>query len=130
MGWCKKMESILANIPKGTDPETSFVCDNIDKGRRTADGTILWNNYGTHPPVVAKGLRSYMEKYHLSDNYMVKEMKLSDVELKNLITTDDRFLGAIVWLVGHPDRWGDHPPVNERGMVLGEHVRFVNPELD
>jgi len=79
---------------------------------------------------VVKGLRSYMEKYHLSDTYMVKEMKLSDEELKNLITTDDRFLGAIVWLVGHPDRWGDHPPVNKRGMVLGEHVRFVDPELD
>lgn len=123
-------ESVIDSLPKGADPEESFVCDNIDQGRRMSDGTILWNNYGTHPPVVVQSLKSYMNLYGLSNVYTVEEMKLSDDELKDLVTSDDRFLGAIIWLIGHPDRWGVHPPVNERGIVLGEHVRFVNPELD
>ncbi len=49
--------------------------------------------------------------------------------LRLLISEDTHFLGAILWLVGHPDRWGERPPVNERGMVLGEHVRFLEPRL-
>jgi len=43
---------------------------------------------------------------------------------------DDQFLGAIVWLVGLPERWGRHPLVSKKRLVLGEHVRFVDPELD
>lgn len=122
-------QTIIDSLPKGKDPETSFVCDDIDQGRRL-NGTIFWDNYGTHPPVVVRELDLYMDKNGLSDLYTVKEMTLSDEELMVLAESDDAFLGAIVWLIGHPDRWREHPPVNERGIVLGEHVRFVNPELD
>ncbi len=122
-------QSIIDSLPKGKDPEISFVCDDIDQGRRL-NGTIFWDNYGAHPPVVVQELNTYMDRYGLSDIYTVKEMTLSDEELINMVDLDDEFLGAIVWLIGHPARWGDHPPVNDRGIVLGEHVRFVNPELD
>jgi len=123
-------EGILADFPKGLDPETAFVCNNIDQGRRGPGNTIRWNNYGTHPPVVVKQLNHYIADHHLASLYTLQEVKADDAQLKDLISTDEHFLGAIVWLVGHPERWGAHPPVNDRGMVLGEHVRFVAPKLD
>ncbi len=123
-------DTILYSFPWGKDPETSFVCDNVDQGRRNKDGSIHWNNYGAHPPVVISTLKMFMKLYGISSLYEVKEMKLSDEQLKNLIKNNDHFLGAIVWLVGHPERWGSHPKVNSKGLVLGEHVRFVDPELD
>ncbi len=55
-------DTILANIPKGTDPETSFVCEDISKGRRNKDGSIRWNNYGTHAPVVANTINGYLDR--------------------------------------------------------------------
>jgi hypothetical protein len=122
-------DTILYSFPWGTDPEKSFVCDNVDAGRRNKDGSIHWNNYGTHPPLVVKTLQSYLHMYGLDASYEVREMKLSDADLRNLAANNERFLGAVVWLVGHPERWGEHPPV-KNGIVLGEHVRFVDPELD
>ena len=122
-------DTILYSFPWGKNPETSFVCDNVDEGRRNKDGSIHWNNYGTHPPVIVKALDTYMKMYGLASLYEVKEMSLSDAELKKLAAGNDKFLGAIVWLVGHPERWGTHPAV-KNGIVLGEHVRFVDPELD
>ena len=123
-------DSILSSIPKGTDPETSFVCDDIMAGRRNKDGSIHWNNYGTHPPVVVRSIESRLQKDGLSGVWTVRELKADDGRLRSLIANDPSFMGAIVWLVGHPERWGERPPVNERGMVLGEHVRFLEPTLD
>lgn len=122
-------QDVLDQMPKGTNPETSFVCDNIDQGRRAADGSIRWNNYGTHPPVVIQSLEYWLRMNNKTSLYSIEEDQLSDEQLRDLCRNDDRFLGAIVWVVGHPDRWGQNPAVNERGMVLGEHVRYVNPEL-
>ena len=123
-------DEILASYPKGSDPETSFVCENINRGRRTADGTILWDNYGTHPPVVVENINHWLKIRHMENSYSVQEEVLTDLQLKKLCREDDTFLGAIVWLIGHPERWGETPPANERGMVLGEHVRFIDPQLD
>jgi len=122
-------DTILYSFPWGSDPEKSFVCDNVDGGRRNRDGSIHWTNYGTNPPVVAGAVESYMNMYGRSPLYEVKVMSLSDGELKKLAAHNDRFLGAIVWLVGHPERWGTKPP-SHNGLQLGEHVRFVDPELD
>jgi ABC-type nickel/cobalt efflux system permease component RcnA len=122
-------DEILASIPKGTDPETAFVCDNINSGRRNKDGSIHWNNYGTHAPVVAKAINEYLVKRGKGESWNAKELDANDDRLRKLIADDPDFRGAVVWVVGHPERWGAHPPVNERGMVLGEHVRFVAPEL-
>jgi hypothetical protein len=121
---------ILATIPRsGSDPEHDFVCDDLQGGRRNADGSINWNNYGTHPPVVVAELSRRMAERDLSSRYAVRELRADDALLRSLVVNDPHFLGAIVWLVGHPERWGNHPPVNERGMVLGEHVRFLEPHL-
>ena len=122
--------AILDIIPKdGTDPEHFFVCDDIDAGRRNRDGSIHWNNYGTHPPVVVNIINSFMRLYHANSSWSVQEMHADDVQLREMIRNDPSFRGAILWLVGHPERWGTNPPVNERGMVLGEHVRFLEPVL-
>ncbi len=124
-------DDILSIIPTaGKDPEKSFVCDNIRGGRRNTDGSIHWDNYGAHPPVLEKFLSDEINENGLADNYYIAEMKADDDELRDLMVNNSQFVGAIVWLVGHPDRWGYHPPVNERGMVLGEHVRFLDPVLD
>jgi hypothetical protein len=123
-------DEILSTIPRsGQDPEKAFVCDELGGGRRNKDGSIHWNNYGAHPPVLAAELTRRMAAAGISGRYTVRELKADDGELRRLIASDPRFLGAIVWLVGHPERWGEHPKVNERGMVLGEHVRFLEPEL-
>jgi len=123
-------DDILATIPHaGKDPERFFVCDDIRAGRRNADGSIHWDNYGAHPPVVVAELSRRLSEAGLSDRYAVREMRAEDLALRELITADPDFLGAIVWLVGHPERWGIRPPVNPRGMVLGEHVRFLEPAL-
>jgi hypothetical protein len=123
-------DEILASLPKGgIDPERFFVCDDIRGGRKNADGSIHWNNYGTHPPVVAAELRRRLQAAALEERYIVRELHADDTALRAIIRNDPRFLGAIVWLVGHPERWGSSPPVNERGMVLGEHVRFFEPAL-
>jgi hypothetical protein len=122
-------DDILSTIPcSGTDPEKAFVCDDIEGGRRL-NGKILWNNYGTHPPVVVAEIEHRLAAAGLSSKYMAVELSAADAELRSLIASDPRFLGAILWLVGHPERWGEKPPVNERGMVLGEHVRFLEPRL-
>jgi hypothetical protein len=121
---------ILKTIPQeGKDPERAFVCDEIDSGRRNPDGSIHWNNYGAHPPVVLAELSRRLSEWGLADRYTIIEARAKDAQLKSLIKTDERFIGAIVWVVGHPDRWGPHPAVNERGMVAGEHVRFIEPAL-
>ena len=123
-------DDILASIPRdGTDPERFFVCDDIRGGRRNANGSIHWNNYGTHPPVIIAELERRLKAAGRADLYAVRELRADDAALRSLIREDPRFLGAIVWLVGHPERWGKKPPVNERGMVLGEHVRFLEPRL-
>lgn len=124
-------DGILGDMPRaGVDPEKYFVCDDLMGKRTRPDGSIYWNNYGTHPPVIVEFAGKYMDEAGVADLYEVKEEKLSDAELKALAKDDPKFLGAIVWIVGHPKRWGYHPPVNERGMVLGEHVWFVGPSLD
>ncbi len=123
-------DDILATIPRGgTDPERAFVCDDIQGGRRNADGSIHWNNYGAHPPVVVAELMRWMAERGVADRYVVREMRADDAKFRLFIVNDPSFLGAIVWLVGHPESWGLHPQVNERGMVLGEHVRFLEPAL-
>ena len=123
-------DEILSDIPRnGTDPEKYFVCDNINSGRKNKDGSIHWNNYGTHPPVVVNELEKLLARYGKSNEISVTEEKLTDSQLSAL-TADPSFRGAVVWVVGHPERWGTHPEVNERGMVLGEHVRFVLPTKD
>jgi hypothetical protein len=122
-------DQILATIPrKGSDPETAFVCDAINGGRKNQDGTIHWNNYGTHPPVVVGELQRRLTAAGIGDRFVVQEGKADDAALRAMITGNPRFLGAIVWVIGHPSRWGPHT-VNDRGMVLGEHVRFVQPVL-
>ncbi len=121
-------DTILDRMPKGFDPETTFVCTNIDQGRRGKDGEILWDNYGAHPPVVKDSLEYWLSLNGKDDLYEIREEILSDGELKDLCLHDESFLGAIIWVIGHPTRWG--PKINERGMVLGEHVRYLNPELD
>lgn len=122
-------DQILATIPRtGNDPETAFVCDNINGGRKNPDGTIRWNNYGTHPPVVVHELQRRLAAAGIGGRFVVQEGKADDTALRALVTGNPRFLGAIVWVIGHPSRWGTHT-VNERGMVLGEHVRFVQPVL-
>jgi hypothetical protein len=122
--------AVLSTIPRGgDDPEKAFVCDDIDGGRRNKDGSIHWNNYGAHPPVLVSEIERRLTAAGLSGGYELREMKADDRKLRSLIETDPRFLGAVVWVVGHPERWGRHPKVNERGMVLGEHVRFVLPLL-
>jgi hypothetical protein len=122
-------DDILSTIPRsGTDPEKAFVCDDISGGRRM-NGVIHWNNYGAHPPVVVAELRRRLEAAGAAGRYEAVELSASDGELRALVKEDPRFLGAILWLVGHPERWGRRPPVNERGMVLGEHVRFLEPRL-
>lgn len=123
-------DSILDQFPKGKNPESAFVCDNINQGRRTADGTILWDNYGAHPPVVVNSINHWLNWGGRINNYRVTEEQLSDEDLKQLCREDSCFLGAIIWVVGHPERWGENPQKNERGMVLGEHVRFISPQLD
>jgi len=123
-------DDILDTIPRGgKDPECFFVCDDISGGRKNADGSIHWDNYGTHPPVVVTEISHRIAGQGLSGRYVVRELRADDAALRALISKDHRFLGAIVWLVGHPERWGAHPPVNGRGMVLGEHVRFLEPAL-
>lgn len=120
---------ILATVPRSpADPEKAFVCDDIDGGRRL-NGKILWDNYGTHPPVVVAEIEKRLAAANLAGRYEARELKADDSELRRLVQSDPNFLGAIVWLVGHPERWGQKPPVNERGMVLGEHVRFLEPRL-
>ena len=119
---------ILAAIPKGRDPETAFVCDDITAGRRNKDGSVHWDNYGTHAPVVAKAINGYLAERGVA-SFEARELKANDEALRALVSGDPSFRGAVVWLVGHPERWGDNPPVNERGMVLGEHVRFLEPTL-
>jgi ABC-type nickel/cobalt efflux system permease component RcnA len=121
-------DEILGAIPKGTDPETTFVCEDISAGRKNKDGSIRWNNYGTHAPVVAKTINKYLEERGLAGQWNARVLKADDGQLHDLMK-DPSFRGAIIWLVGHPERWGDNPPVNERGMVLGEHVRFLEPSL-
>lgn len=121
-------DEILDSIPKGTDPETSFVCDDITTGRKNKDGSIHWNNYGTHAPVVAKAINGYLAERGIK-TWEARELRADDAELRRLVIDDPAFRGAVVWLVGHPERWGEDPPVNERGMVLGEHVRFLEPTL-
>ena len=117
-------------IPRGgIDPERCFVCDEIKGGRRNNDGTIHWNNYGTHPPVVVKLLEQLMNSCQIKDRTEFVEKQMTDTELTNLIMNNEKFRGAIIWVVGHPDRWGSSPRVNSNGMVLGEHVRFVLPEI-
>jgi hypothetical protein len=122
-------DEILSTIPRsGTDPEKAFVCDDINGGRRS-NGVIHWNNYGTHPPVLVAELKNRMAAAGISGNYDAMELSADDAALRSLIVKDPKFLGAVLWLVGHPERWGSHPQVNERGMVLGEHVRFLEPAL-
>jgi hypothetical protein len=124
-------DAILADLPKnGTDPEKYFVCDSINSGRKNKDGSIHWNNYGTHPPVVVHELDRLIGKSGKSGSVSVTEEKLTDSQLSDLIASQKTFRGAIVWVVGHPERWGSNPEVNERGMVAGEHVRFVLPVKD
>jgi ABC-type nickel/cobalt efflux system permease component RcnA len=123
-------DEILASIPRGTDPETTFVCDDIDAGRKNRDGSVHWDNYGTHAPVVAKSINGYLASAGKSETWEARELVANDERLRALVSGDPDFRGAVVWLVGHPERWGAHPPVNERGMVLGEHVRFLEPTLD
>jgi len=123
-------DQILAKVPRGGDnPETSFVCDDINGGRKNPDGSIHWNNYGTHPPVVVGELERWLATAGLGDRFSVQEAKADDSSLRKQITDNSRFLGAVVWVIGHPTRWQNQPTVNERGMVLGEHVRFVQPSL-
>ncbi len=121
-------DEILGSIPKGTDPETTFVCEDISAGRKNKDGSIRWNNYGTHAPVVAKTINAYLEERGLSGQWEARVLKADDGQLRDFMK-DPSFRGAIIWLVGHPERWGANPAVNERGMVLGEHVRFLGPSL-
>jgi len=122
-------DEILSTIPRsGDDPERAFVCDDIRGGRRL-NGKILWNNYGTHPPVVVAEIERRLRAAGLADSYEALEISADDAALRSLIEKDPNFLGAVLWLVGHPERWGERPPVNERGMVLGEHVRFLEPRL-
>jgi hypothetical protein len=124
-------DDILAALPRsGTDPEKYFVCDNINAGRKNKDGSVHWNNYGTHPPVVIHELQQLFTNNGKSDRLSATEEKLTDSQLAALISSSPAFRGAIVWVVGHPERWGADPQVNERGMVLGEHVRFVLPVKD
>ncbi len=124
-------DAVLADLPQdGTDPEKYFVCDDIDSGRKNKDGSIHWNNYGTHPPVVVNELEQLFARNDKSDKLSATEEKLTDSQLSALISSSETFRGAVVWVVGHPDRWGTNPPVNERGMVAGEHVRFVLPVKD
>lgn len=121
-------DTILANIPKGTNPETTFVCEDISTGRRNKDGSIRWDNYGTHAPVVANAINGYLSERQFANQWEARVLQADDAQLRELLK-DPSFMGAVVWLVGHPERWGEHPPVNERRMVLGEHVRFLEPIL-
>jgi hypothetical protein len=122
-------EEILDHMPKGLYPENAFVCTNIDQGRRAPDGSIRWNNYGAHPPVVRESIAYWLNSRKRELPVYVEEEQLSDQELRELCMHDERFLGAVIWVVGHPDRWGIPARINERGMVLGEHVRYLNPLL-
>ncbi|MGP1587074.1 MAG: L,D-transpeptidase [Treponemataceae bacterium] len=122
-------DSILDFIPKGTNPQTSFVMEDINAGRKNEDGSINWNNYGTHSPVVVSAIQTLLKQNGKAETFSVREEKLTDERLFELIKTDTKFFGAIVWLEGHPERWGKNPKINERGMVAGEHVRFVLPVL-
>jgi hypothetical protein len=122
-------DDILARIPKGRDPETSFVCDDISGGRRDTDGSVHWDNYGTHPPVVAAAINAWLSEGGAGGPWKAYELRADDAALRRLATGASAFRGAILWVVGHPERWGEHPPVNDRGMVLGEHVRFLDPVL-
>ena len=74
-------------------------------------------------------LKALSQTFAPDSSVSFTEEKLEDAELRRLIVGNRAFRGAIVWVVGHPERWGKNPPVNERGMVLGEHVRFVLPAL-
>jgi hypothetical protein len=38
---------------------------------------------------------------------------------------DEGLLGAVMWVVGYLDCWVT-AQMNECGMVLGEHVRYLN----
>lgn len=130
MGITASEDQILSTIPRsGSDPEKAFVCDDVNGGRRNSDGSIHWNNYGTHPPMVVGELTRRIAAAGAADRFVAQEGKADDATLKAMIARDPRFLGAIVWVVGHPDPGTGHHTVNERGMVLGEHVRFVVPEL-
>ncbi len=112
-----------------TIPETAFVCDELNGGRKNPDGTVHWNNYGAHPPVVVAELIKRIASANLADKFVAQEGKADDDALRKLIAGNPRFLGAIVWVIGHPGPRGTRHVVNERGMVLGEHVRFVEPAL-
>ena len=130
MGVKATEDEILATIPRmGTDPEKALVCDDLNGGRLNPDGSIHWNNYGTHPPVVVGELTRRLAAAGLAGRYRVAELKATDADLRRLIATNPQFLGAIVWVVGHPSRYVHRAAVNDRGMVLGEHVRFVEPLL-
>ena len=130
MGITASEDQILSTIPRsGDNPEKAFVCDDVNGGRRNPDGSIHWNNYGAHPPVVAGELTRRIALAGADDRFVVQEGKADDAALKAMIEHDPRFLGAIVWVVGHPDPGPAHHTINERGMVFGEHVRFVAPVL-
>ena len=108
-------DGILATIPKGSDPETAFVCDNINAGRKNKDGSIHWNNYGTHAPVVSNAINEYLKKGGKADAWVAKELVADDARLKKLIADDPDFRGAIVWVVGHPETMGDRIPRSMSG---------------
>jgi hypothetical protein len=39
------------------------------------------------------------------EHFSVREFHMDDSALRALISKNPRFLGAIVWLAGHPERW-------------------------
>lgn len=122
-------DEILADMPYDpVDPEKGMVISDINGSTHNADGTINWGNYGAHPPVVAKMLELYLVEFGLSDLVKVEVQALTDDELIQLIRSDTRLIGAIIWVARGPD--DGPPPTNERGQVLGEHTQIVAPVLD
>jgi hypothetical protein len=122
-------DEILADMPYDpVDPEKGMVISDINGSTYNPDGTINWGNYGAHPPVVARMLEKYLTEYGLSDLVRVEVQALTDDELTQLIRSDGRLIGAIIWVARGADN--QPPPTNERGQVLGEHVQLVAPLLD
>ena len=122
-------DQVLAFMPyHPTDPNLGMVMENIQGSDELADGSPNWANYGAHAPVVAETINRLYQLAGLSSRFEAVVVRLDDEALKQRLVEDDHCLGAIIWAAAN--YYGQIPPTNERGQVLGEHVQWVIPQLD
>ncbi len=123
-------DSLYDRLPFGDDPEFSVVCPDINGFRFDAtSGEIVWENYGIHAPVIESLINTVLFEYGLEGRFMARLERLDDAALRLKASEDDEWLGCIFWIVGMQHRFGANPPRNADGLVLGQHVMLMAPEL-